>query len=87
MATLTITLADDRIAFLREQAESRGSSIDAYIDGLVTREAKTREAKDRLRALLIEGLESGPAEEVTPETWKEIEREVYEQLEAERRRS
>ncbi len=84
METLTITLPEDRVAFLRKEAESQGSSVDAYIDGLA-REAQRRAAKKRLEALLIEGLESGPAELVTPETWKDIEREVFEQLDAERR--
>ncbi|HEY2153995.1 MAG TPA: type II toxin-antitoxin system ParD family antitoxin [Isosphaeraceae bacterium] len=84
METLTITLPDDRVAFLREQAQAQGSSVDAYIDGLA-REAQTRAAKKRLEALLIEGLESGPAEPWTAQDMEEIEREVLEQLEAERR--
>jgi antitoxin ParD1/3/4 len=84
METLTITLPEDCVAFLREQAEARGSSVDAYIDAL-TREARTRAAKKRLEALLIEGLESGPAEPWTPQDMEDIEREVMERLEAERR--
>ncbi len=84
MATLTISLPDDRAEFVREQTEARGASVDVYVDSLV-REAQDRETRKRLEALLIEGLESGPAEPVTPETWKEIEREVFERLEAERR--
>src|SRR6185312_17361752 len=84
MATLTISLPDDHASFVREQAESQGSSVDAYLDGLV-REALAREAKKRLDALLIEGLESGPGRPMTPETWEVIRTEARTRLEARRR--
>jgi antitoxin ParD1/3/4 len=83
MGTLTISLPDERVAFLREQAEAQGSSVDAYIDGLA-REAQTRAAKKRLEALLIEGLESGPAEPWTAEDIEWIRSEARKRLKEKR---
>lgn len=84
MATLTISLPDDRAAFILAQAEARGSSVDVYVDSLV-REAQTRAARERLVALLIEGIESGPGRPMTPETWQEIRSEARRRLGAKRR--
>ncbi len=86
METLTITLPDDRAQFARDQALRKGfDTVDAYLDAVLS-DIQAREAsKKRLEALLIEGLESGPSEPWTPHDMEEIEREVLEQLEAERR--
>jgi antitoxin ParD1/3/4 len=44
-----------------------------YIQTLIARACRS---KDRLESLLIEGLESGEAEEMTAESWTEIRAEV-----------
>ena len=88
MATLTISLPDDRARFAQDEARRRGfATVDAYLDSVLG-DLQARDARrERLEALLIEGLDSGPAEPWTPEDMAAIEREIFEQLEAERRQS
>jgi len=50
-------------------AENGYSTASEYIGALI-REEQKRQAEEKLEALLIEGLESGPPIEVTPEFWE-----------------
>lgn len=86
MATLTISLPDDRAEFARNLARRKGfATIDAYLDAVLG-DLQAREARrDRIESLLIEGLDSGPPEPWTAEERLSIEREIFEQLGAERR--
>jgi Arc/MetJ-type ribon-helix-helix transcriptional regulator len=84
MATLTVTLPDDTVRYLEEQARQGGhASVDAYL-GKVLHDLRLREAKHKFEAKLREAIESGPAVPLTPEFWDDLEREVFEQLEAEK---
>jgi antitoxin ParD1/3/4 len=85
MASLTINLPDDRVEFLRKQAEARGASVDDYLDALLGQFQARESNRKRLEALLIEGLESGPAEPWTEEDWESIRREGRERLKEMRR--
>lgn len=77
MTTLNISLPEAMRAFI-EQKVAQGSygSASEYIRQLV-REDQHRTAKERLELLLMEGLESGPAIEMTAEHWDELKRRVW----------
>jgi antitoxin ParD1/3/4 len=59
----------------QEVAEGGYESADRYIRHLISAEHK-RKAKERLEALMEEGLNSGEPVEVTPEWWAELWAEV-----------
>jgi antitoxin ParD1/3/4 len=59
----------------QEVAEGGYESADRYIRHLISAEQKRR-AKERLEALMVEGLESGKPVEATPEWWAELWAEV-----------
>ena len=87
MATtsLNISLPEALKEFVHERvAEQAYSNPSDYIRALIRADQK-RCAEEKLEQLLLEGLESGPAQPVTPEDWQAIRREVRERL-AERRR-
>lgn len=76
MPDLHITLSDDSQAFVSEQiAQGSFSSPSDFIENLVE-EAKLRLEQERLDAFLIEGLDSGPAIEVTAEYWQRTKAEL-----------
>ncbi|MGE0131803.1 MAG: type II toxin-antitoxin system ParD family antitoxin [Blastocatellales bacterium] len=71
-AELTISLPQSIKNFIDEQVAKGGySTPDEYVCDLV-REAKEREAEERLEGLLLEALDSGPATPMTKEDWEEI---------------
>ena len=59
----------------REVAEGGYESTEKYIRHLISVEHKRR-AKERLQALIEEGLDSGEPEEATPEWWVELRTEI-----------
>lgn len=68
--TLEITLPEPLRAFVDEQvAAGNYTNPSNYLEELV-REDQKRRAQDRLEALLLEGLDSGPPIKVTPEYWE-----------------
>lgn len=76
MTTMNISLPDEMKAFVEEQIQQGGySTASEYLRDLI-RDAQKRAAQDRLETLLLEGLDSGPGVEVTPEFWEEAHREL-----------
>ena len=80
MASLNISLP----APLREwiEAQIRGGrygNASEYLRELIRRDQE-RQAQERLEALLLEGMESGPAKALTKQDWVEIRTEVAERL-------
>jgi len=68
MTSLQLSLPESMRAFVEEQAAKGGhGSADEYLRTLI-REAQQREAKQRLEAMLLEGLEGEPIE-VDDEFW------------------
>ena len=68
--TISITLPDSLSDFVQRQSAERG--IDAYFETIL-REQQREEARDRLEAELIKGIESGPpGDPITPEYWDRI---------------
>jgi Arc/MetJ-type ribon-helix-helix transcriptional regulator len=87
MATLTISLPDDTLKFLEQKAREGGhASVDAYV-GAVLHAIRLDEAKRKFEAKIQEAIDSGPAVPLTPEFWVDLEREIFEQLEAEKAKS
>jgi antitoxin ParD1/3/4 len=59
----------------QEVAEGGFENAEKYIRHLISVEHKRR-AKERLEALILEGLESGDPEEATPEWWAELRADI-----------
>ena len=77
---MTIHLSKDREQFVRSLIQigrfaSESEVIDEALRLLEQQDSKRADEKTRLEALLIEGLDSGPSTPMTPDDWKEIERE------------
>jgi antitoxin ParD1/3/4 len=80
METMNISLPDPMKEFV-EELVARGdySSASEYVRALIREDRKRRE-KERLEALLLEGLNSGPATEMTTEDWEQIRAEVRQRI-------
>jgi antitoxin ParD1/3/4 len=77
MTTMNISLPDSMRAFIEQKiAQSGYSTASEYIRQLV-REDQKRAAQERLEALLMEGLDSGPSREMTKEDWEDLRRRVW----------
>jgi len=77
MTTLNISLPDSMRTFIDQKvAEGSFGTASEYIRQLV-REDQKRAAQERLERLLMEGLESGPMVEMTPDHWDELKRRVW----------
>lgn len=86
MQTMNISLPDQLKQFVDEQMEKgRYSSVSEYVRELI-REDEKRKAQENLEALLMEGLQSGPAKPMTRKDWDEIRSEALKQLEARKSR-
>ena len=82
MQTMNISLPDQRKEFVDGQVGSGGySSVSEYVRELIRADEK-RKAQDRLEALLLEGIRSGEATELTRQDWSDIRAEALRQLEA-----
>ena len=69
MTTMNISLPDSMRTFIEQKvAQGSYSTASEYIRQLV-REDQKRAAQERLESLLMEGIESGPSIEITPEYW------------------
>jgi antitoxin ParD1/3/4 len=75
MANVTISLSKEQQAFVRAQVKAQGlRSAREYLEQLLVTEQLKAQHK-RVDALLLEGVQSGPATPMTGADWKEIERE------------
>ena len=76
MRTMNISLPEPLKDFIEEQVSSgRYGSVSEYVRELVRQDEKRR-AQEKLETLLLEGLESGAATEMTKRDWEEIRREA-----------
>ncbi len=86
MQTMNISLPDQLKDFVEEQVGSgRYSSVSEYVRDLI-RDDEKRKAQERLEALLMEGLGSGEATEMTRQDWSDIRAEALKQLAARKAR-
>ena len=77
MQTISINLPDSLGDFVRRQSAEQG--IDEYFEKIL-RFQQREEARDRLEAELIKGIESGFGEPITPEYWQRIREEGQRRL-------
>jgi antitoxin ParD1/3/4 len=71
MSSINISLTDSMKAFVEEQVTKGGyNSASEYLQELIHQDQK-RKDKEHLESLLIAGLESGEAIEVTDEWWEQ----------------
>ncbi len=72
MSSLTIELPESLREFVERQATERGlGTAGDYLVALAG-EARRKAAQERLKELLLEGEESGPAIPATPEFWTQF---------------
>ena len=89
MSVLSISLPDDVREWVEQEAAASGASISEVL-GRVAREAKERTQNQRaakeaeLERLLLEGLDSGEGEWITPEWWQNFRAELQDELEKQR---
>jgi antitoxin ParD1/3/4 len=80
MASLHISLSDEMRSFVDEQVRGgRYHNHSEYVRDLI-RHDQERRTRDRIEALLLEGLESGPAQPLTADDWQAIRDEARERL-------
>ena len=72
MQTISINLPDVLGDFVQQQSAEHG--IDTYFETML-RERQREQARDRLEAELIKGIESGFGEPITPEYWERVREE------------
>jgi antitoxin ParD1/3/4 len=66
--------------YIEEKVAAGGySSVSEYFRELVRQDQK-RQAAERLEAMLLEGLNSGNATEMTPDDWEDIRQAVRERI-------
>ncbi|MEI8371340.1 MAG: type II toxin-antitoxin system ParD family antitoxin [Planctomycetota bacterium] len=67
---------------LQQVAEGTYGSVSEYVRDLIWADQK-RKSEEKLESLLLEGLQSGPARELTPDDRAELRRRVWERHQAE----
>ncbi|HLC76251.1 MAG TPA: type II toxin-antitoxin system ParD family antitoxin [Candidatus Peribacterales bacterium] len=77
MASINISLPEALLKFLKEQVKQHGySTVSEYIRALLRENQKGKAMQEKLDALLLEGLESGPPTPMTVKDWECIHEEV-----------
>ena len=76
MASLHISLSDEMRAFVDRQVGGGAyHNHSEYVRDLI-RHDQERQARERVNALLLEGLESGEPTTLSSDDWREIREEV-----------
>ena len=74
MSTIPVELPDELQQFVESKVQhGQFASVNDYIVALVN---AARSKRSELEAAMIEGLQSGPAEEWTSQEWAEIKQRV-----------
>lgn len=80
MKSMNISLPDTMRTYIEEQvAQGAYSSVSEYFRELVRQDQKQK-ANERLQTMLLEGLNSGNATEMTAQDWKDIRQTVSERI-------
>lgn len=81
MASLNVSMPAKMRTFVEARTEAgQFSTPSEYIRHLIREDAKRAET-ERLEELLLEGLDSGPAEPMTEDHWAELRRRARERIE------
>ncbi len=77
MATMNISLPDELKQFIDSQVNEHGyGSSSEYLRELIRKQRDV----ERLRNMLLDGLNSGPGEPVTPDTFRRMRGELRERM-------
>ncbi len=80
MVNLNVSLTESQRDWVEAQVKAgRYGNLSEYVRDLI-RIDQSRAAERRLEELLLQGIESGPAREVTPEFWDELKSRVEDRL-------
>jgi len=80
MATMNVSLTDRLKQFVEEEVREGGfASTSDYVRDLI-RQRQRRKAEELLRAVIAEGLASGPSTPVTADTFEQMRRELRERI-------
>jgi len=72
ITTMNVSLPRTQKEFVDQQVRQGSfSTVSDYIRDLIRREQRAL-AREELERKLLEGLNSGPATEMTPDDWKEL---------------
>jgi antitoxin ParD1/3/4 len=78
--TINISLSDALREFVEELvSQGHYGSTNEYLETLIREDRKRRE-RDRLEAMLLEGLSSGPMTEMAAGDWERIRQEIRDRL-------
>jgi antitoxin ParD1/3/4 len=81
MTSMNVSLPEELKDFAEEQTKNGYSTPSEYVRELI-RADQRRRAKDKLDAMLIEGLRSGVSIPVDAKFWKELKAEALTKLSA-----
>jgi antitoxin ParD1/3/4 len=76
---LHLSLPSDLESFVEETSRAAGLTPEEFVRRLIREDRERRSEQERLEALLLEGLNSGPGIEFSPESWRSMCREWDEQ--------
>lgn len=80
MKSMNISLPDSMRTYVEEQVASGGySTVSEYFRELVRQDQKCK-AQERLETLLLEGIDSGTATEITAQDWEDIRQAVRKRI-------
>lgn len=80
MKSMNISLPDSMRTYVEEQVASGGySTVSEYFRELVRQDQKSK-AQERLETLLLEGINSGTATEITAQDWEDIRQAVRKRI-------
>jgi antitoxin ParD1/3/4 len=86
MATMNISLPDEMKAFVEVQASQKGfGTISEYIRAIIREVQNESVEGEKLDAILLEGLNSGPASPLVKSDWERIRREGAKLMNARKR--
>jgi hypothetical protein len=77
MQTISINIPDSLGDFVQRQTAEHGT--DEYFEKIL-RDQQKEEARDRLEAELIKGIESGLGAPITPEYWQKMREKLQQRL-------
>ena len=86
MTSMNVSLPEELKEYVEAQTKSGYSTPSEYVRELI-RDDQKRRAKEKLDALLLEGLNSGDSIPVDAKFWSELKREALAKLESRKRSS
>ena len=86
MTSMNVSLPEELKEYVEAQSKSGYSTPSEYVRELIRSDQKRR-AKERLHALLLEGLNSGESIPVDAKFWRDLKQEALAKLESRKKRS